>query len=135
MPAMTALDTNVLIRYVTRDEPTQFAAARRVIETRTCFVPDTVVLETVWVLESIYGFDRGAIADALRKFFGMETVQLADAERLHRVIGWYKHGMDFGDAMHLALSENLDQLITFDRAFIRKAQDVNGCRAVHPDDV
>ena len=132
---MIAIDTNILIRYVTRDEPEQFETARRVIEARTCFVPDTVVLEAAWVLESIYGFAREDIAVTFRKFFGLENVRVDDAQRLQQVVEWYEGGMDFGDAMHLALSQEVERLVTFDEAFIRRTAEKTGCRVVRPEEL
>ena len=94
---MTAIDTNIVVRFVTRDDPDQFARARALLASTVCYMPDTVVLETGWVLESIYGFSRDDVVRGLRAFLGLENVQVQDAERLQQALGWYVEGMDFAD--------------------------------------
>lgn len=55
---MTALDTNVLVRLIARDDPDQLEQARTLVQAGACFVPDTVLVETAWVLRSSYGATR-----------------------------------------------------------------------------
>ena len=67
---MIGLDTNVLIRHLTQDEPNQAARASALIE-RSCSVEEpgyinrVVICETVWVLERAYRYDRSVIASCL----------------------------------------------------------------------
>jgi len=63
---MIGLDTNILIRYLTQDDPEQSKKATREIEKRLnagdeFFIADIVLCELVWVLESAYGYDRQEI--------------------------------------------------------------------------
>lgn len=63
---MPALDTNVLVRYVVRDDAAQLAVARALIRRcvereQTLFVPVTVLLELEWVLRSAYGFAKDRV--------------------------------------------------------------------------
>jgi predicted nucleic-acid-binding protein len=51
---MMALDTNVLVRYLTRDEPEEAARAKSLVERGPVFVAKTVMLESEWVLRSAY---------------------------------------------------------------------------------
>ncbi|HLF92254.1 MAG TPA: PIN domain-containing protein, partial [Planctomycetota bacterium] len=67
---MTALDTNVLVRFLVEDDPKQSARAaalvkRAVRDQDPLFLSQIVVCETVWVLETAYEFDRGRIAQVL----------------------------------------------------------------------
>ena len=69
---MTGLDTNVLVRYLTQDDPEQAAAASRAIEEvvatgEACFVSTVCLCELVWVLDAAYGYGREQIARALRQ--------------------------------------------------------------------
>ena len=48
---MIAVDTNVIVRFLIRDEPLQFRQSFKLIESEAIFIPDTVILETVWVLD------------------------------------------------------------------------------------
>ena len=65
---MIAVDTNLLVRILTNDDPIQ---ARRVLEllnTDDIFIPKTVLLETEWVLRHAYEIDRSNIITLLRNF-------------------------------------------------------------------
>ena len=53
---MRAIDTNVIVRFLTADDLAQAAVARRAIEAGDIFIPTTVLLETEWVLRSGYSF-------------------------------------------------------------------------------
>ena len=55
---MLAVDTNVVVRYLTGDHPEQFANAKALIDGEDLFVCATVLLETEWVLRSVYGYPR-----------------------------------------------------------------------------
>ena len=63
---MTGLDTNVLVRYLVRDEPAQAARATRELERDARFLIGSVVLcELVWVLDAGYGLSRPEIGTTL----------------------------------------------------------------------
>ena len=64
---MIAVDTNVLVRLLTGDEPKQAAAARRLFASQPIWIAKTVLLETGWVLRSLYGFEQSAIREAFTK--------------------------------------------------------------------
>ena len=129
---MTAIDTNIVVRFVTRDDPDQFARARALLASTVCYMPDTVVLETGWVLESIYGFSRDEVVRGLTAFLGLDNVRVQDAERLQQTLGWYAEGMDFADALHLAHCDHLERLKTFDQHFITRAAGRSSCLVEEP---
>ena len=62
---MLAVDTNVIVRYLTRDDPEQFARASALIRSEDVFICTTVLLECEWVLRGAYRYSRDRIADAL----------------------------------------------------------------------
>ena len=62
---MVAVDTNVLVRLLTGDEPAQTARARAIFERETVLLAKTVILESEWVLRRRYRFGSARIADAL----------------------------------------------------------------------
>ena len=64
---MKALDTNVVVRYLTGDDPAQAARARAAVDAGPVFVPVTVLLESEWVLRSRYGLVGKAAVEALRR--------------------------------------------------------------------
>ena len=74
---MTGLDTNVLLRYLLRDEPTQAAWATRDLERNERFLIGSVVLcELVWVLEAGYGFSRTEIGGTLEKILATAQFEI-----------------------------------------------------------
>ena len=67
---MTGLDTNILVRYLTQDDPEQAEQATREIETgaaqgESFFITSIVMCELDWVLETAYGYSRDDIASVL----------------------------------------------------------------------
>jgi predicted nucleic-acid-binding protein len=121
-----ALDTNVVVRFLTRDDPAQAIRAKALIETGAAFVPRTVVLETEWVLRTIYRFERDAIAAGLTRLLGLPGVEIEDRPTVARALDWCRQGLDFADALHLASSVQAQAFATFDRALQRKARGIAG---------
>jgi predicted nucleic acid-binding protein len=118
---MLAIDTNVIVRYLTADDPRQARRARRVIDSHDVFVATTVLLETEWVLRSAYGYEPAAVIGALRGFAGLAHVRLENPALVARALSWADHGMDFADALHLSAAEGCDAFLTFDRRLSRAA--------------
>ncbi|MBE2295142.1 MAG: type II toxin-antitoxin system VapC family toxin [Phycisphaerales bacterium] len=119
---MYAVDTNILVRLLTQDDPAQAALAKQVFaKTVTIHIPVTVFLETEWVLRYSYGFGATEIAEALRKVLALSNVQTAVPEVLQTALEHLAQGLDFADALHLALSPAKSTMLTFDRSFARKA--------------
>ncbi len=114
---MLAIDTNVVVRYVTGDHPTQSARAKTLVETERLFVGMTVLLETEWVLRSVYGFGTVMICKALRAFAGLPHVTLERPATIAKVLDWTEGGVDFADALHLAAAVECEAFVTFDQRF------------------
>ena len=127
---MTAIDTNVVVRFLTRDDGDQFQQAVALFNSETIHVPDTVWLETEWVLRFAYGYDPSAVTKAFRGLLGLPQVRVTDAARLNLAIEWHAANLDFADALHLASSQDVGTLATFDRAFARKSSNLGVCRVV-----
>lgn len=125
---MAAIDTNVLVRYLTADDAAQYKASVRLFAKSAVFIPDSVVLEAAWVLRAAYGLRPAEICDALRQVFGLENVTLANARQVSQALAWHEGGLDFADAFHLAQSQQHDELKTFDAAFIKQAKGMGRCR-------
>jgi predicted nucleic acid-binding protein len=121
---MLAIDTNVIVRYLTGDHPRQSARARDVIDGEAVFVSTTVLLETEWVLRSAYAFDPKQVCTALRSFAGLPRVSLEDPLLVAVALDRMEGGMDFADALHLGRAEACDGFVTFDRHFIRVARSI-----------
>ena len=129
---MTALDANIIVRYIVQDDPNQFAQARNLIRGTLCFIPDTVILETAWVLQSVYGIGQEKIVAKFSAVFGLPTIHVSDPDRLKQTLAWYADGFDFGDALHLATCQRLSDLKTFDQQFISRAAGKGTCHVTRP---
>ena len=81
---MIGLDTNVLVRYLTRDDETQFRAAKRLLEEieasgETAHIDVIVLAELAWVLEISYGFDKSTLVSVLEQL--LQTVEFTVENR------------------------------------------------------
>jgi predicted nucleic-acid-binding protein len=116
-----ALDTSVVVRVVTGDDPRQLASALEVMQADRLWAGKTVLLETEWVLRYSYGLDRGTIAATFEKLLGYPRLQVEDRAAVLRACAHYAAGMDFADALHLASSPEAERFATFDRPMAKAA--------------
>ncbi|PST21738.1 type II toxin-antitoxin system VapC family toxin [Mesorhizobium plurifarium] len=119
---MDAIDTNLIVRYLTGDHPEQSPQARTVVDGGQVFVPVTVVLEVEWVLRSAYGYRPEDVARALRAFGGLPTVTVEEASIVAEALDLAEKGVDFADALHLGKSMHCEGFVSFDRKFVKAAQ-------------
>src|SRR3954471_9519653 len=102
---MLAVDTQLIVR-LTGDRPGQSAKARAVIDGEDIFVSTTVLLETEWVLRSVYSFDAAQVCAALRAFAGLPRVSLENPALVATALDRTTQGLDFADALHLGWAED-----------------------------
>ena len=119
---MIAVDTNILVRFLVRDNPTQAARAAALIRANEIWVSKTVLLETEWVLRSLYGFSLESLTRALTALAGLRTVFLEDEVAVAKALDWLDQGLDFADALHLASAGKATQFATFERKLARQAR-------------
>jgi predicted nucleic-acid-binding protein len=119
---MVAVDTNVLVRMLVDEDPNQSKTCQKLFETHEVFIPDTVLLETEWILRSVFGLNRLAVCGLIRKICGLPNVMLRDSQLISGAIDLHEKGIDFADALHLTSSRNAAAFKTFDADFIRKAK-------------
>ncbi len=118
-----ATDTNVVVRYLTGDDPGQSARTRAAVDGRAVFASTTVLLESEWVLRSVYGLTPEEVAVALRAFAGLPGVAVENPGLLAAALDRAEAGMDFADSLHLGAAARCDAMLIFDRRFIELAQD------------
>src|SRR5947209_12624041 len=118
---MLAIDTNLIVRYLTGDHPRQSAKARALIDDNDVFVCTTVFLEAEWVLRSVYGYAPAPLARSLAAFAGLARVKLEDATLVAQALDWMEKSMDFADALHLARAEGCEAFVSFDHRFAKTA--------------
>lgn len=123
---MIALDTNVLVRYLVRDEERQAEEARALFATLAAdhpgFVCREVAVELVWVLGRSYGTPRERIASVLLELLATEGVVMENAQDVADAAVGYGDGQsDFADLMILAAArrQGAMPLYTFDRRAAR----------------
>jgi predicted nucleic-acid-binding protein len=119
---MVAVDTNVVVRLLTADDPKQHAAAQAVFSNGPVWIAKTVLLETCWVLRSLYGFEAAAIHNALAKLLGLRNVQAEDGPAVAATLSLAHHGIDFAEALHLSSRPAGAAFVSFDRTLVRRAQ-------------
>lgn len=120
---MIAFDTNLLVRLAVNDDQYQADIAEQLINNNEVFISRTVLLETEWVLRSIYKKSRGDIASFIDNTLITENVIIESAAEVGRALDWYKLGADFADAIHLCIcGESL--LHTFDTDFCKAANNL-----------
>ena len=129
---MTAIDTNIIIRLLTHDDHNQFQKAKKLMSREEIFIPDTVILETEWVLRFAYNFKKHEVCSGLRKLFGLPNIVLQNADIVALALNWYKEALDFADAFHLAYSQHCSTLATFDKKFIKAANGLSSCSIQRP---
>ena len=110
---MISVDTNVVVRLLTGDDQAQFERAKGLFAKEIITITTSVVLECEWVLRYAYHFKPLKIADAFQSLFGLPNVKLQDQLVIWDAIEWYKHGLDFADAIHLSKSQDSRILCNF----------------------
>ena len=123
---MIALDTNVLVRYLVRDDVEQAEAARSLLESLTVehpgYICREVTVEIVWVLERAYGYSRDQIATILEELVATEELIIEATDDVGRAASSYRTGgAGFSDLMILAAAEQVGArpLYTFDQKAAR----------------
>jgi predicted nucleic-acid-binding protein len=86
---MRAVDTNVLVRLVTRDGTQQVAAAKRFVA-RGAWVPQIVLVEAVWVLDSVYDLGSAEIAIAVEMLLNHKDLTVQDSDAIASALVSYR---------------------------------------------
>lgn len=125
---MIALDTNVLVRVIAEEENADTTTRRQreialalLDSGEPLYVPMTVVLELEWVLRGRYELPRDDVAAILADLVEIENLTVDRAAAVSQAVEWYRRGLDFADALHLAQSALCTRLATFDRDFAKRS--------------
>jgi predicted nucleic-acid-binding protein len=115
---MRAVDTNILVRLITRDDPRQVPIAEAFIA-RGAWVSTLVLAETSWVLETVYGLEHEEIATVIEMLLAHEHLSLQDAEVVSAALEGYRSvpSLGFTDCLVLELARKAGHLPlgTFDK--------------------
>ena len=131
---MTGLDTNVIVRYVTQDDPVQSQAATKLIGSFTAdapgFIGMIVVVELVWVLESCYNAKSSEIAQGLEALLRSKELVVERAELVWQALRRFTGSRaDFADCLieRCSHAAECQYTVTFDE----DAAAVAGMRLLH----
>jgi predicted nucleic-acid-binding protein len=119
---MIAFDTNLLVRVAVADNPAQVAIVQHLIMQDSVFISRTVLLETEWVLRSVYVKSRAEILEFFRALLEVDNTEIEDSQKVGYALDWYGLGADFADALHLAVRGSA-VLHTFDKGFCKTASE------------
>jgi predicted nucleic-acid-binding protein len=115
---MRAVDTNVLVRLVTRDDEKQVAVAEEYVR-RGAWVSHLVLAETAWVLDAVYDLDHSAIATAIEMLLNHQHVTIQDGNVAAAALEHYRDtpALGFSDCLILEIARKAGHvpLGTFDR--------------------
>lgn len=120
---MIALDTNLLVRYITQDDDAQSAVATGVIENRCTpeapgWISLVVLCELVWVLTRAYRYEKALIADVLDRLVATSDLRVEQEDLARAALAaWRNSGADFADHVILesARAAGALPLVTLDR--------------------
>jgi predicted nucleic-acid-binding protein len=119
---MRAVDTNVLIRLITRDDAKQTAAAETFVSAGA-WVSHLVFAESVWVMESVYELSAERIALTVEMLLNHATLTVQDADVVQAALGRFRRraAPDFSDCLALEIARKAGNLPlgTFDRVLAR----------------
>jgi predicted nucleic-acid-binding protein len=127
---MLAIDTNVLVRLVARDDSDQVKAADQFVG-KGAWISLLVLAETLWVLDSVYDLSRAQIATAVEMLLNHQDLTVQDPEVVASALRHYRSGsaVEFSDCLVLEIARKAGHLPvgTFDRNFA-KLDDVQRLR-------
>jgi predicted nucleic-acid-binding protein len=129
---MIAVDTILLVRILTNDDPIQARRAIKILNSDHIFIPKTVLLETEWVLRHAYEIGRSNIIIGFQKLLGLPNVNVEDPDSIYQAISWYENKFDFADALHLASSRRCTSFATYDSSLIKKSQKFSSMDMIKP---
>lgn len=121
---MTALDTNVLVRYLTQDDDAQFRKVLQMLNRKRSvfFVCDLVLAETDWVLRSLYDWSGKEVAEAFARLTTIHNLTFENEARLRSSLKALREGADLADELILrnCRATGAKAFATFDKEIIRR---------------
>lgn len=118
---MIGLDTNIIVRYLTQDDPDQASRAGQVMDSLSPdnpgFVSIVVWAELYWVLTRAYGFSREEVVERLAALALADEIRPEDPTGISRAVAATRRGADFADALvdAAAHQSGCATVVTFDR--------------------
>ena len=120
---MHGLDTNILVRFFAADDPAQYRRARKLLEDGCSeknpgWISAVVLVETIWVLSRIYGYDKASLSTVISELLKARFLKLEDEVLVRKALAsWQSGNIGFPDELIAArnLQEGCTTTYTFDR--------------------
>jgi predicted nucleic-acid-binding protein len=124
------LDTNILVRYITQDEPRQSAIVTRLIETRCTrdapgFVAQIVLCELTWILSRAYGYPKAQLVGLLEQLLMTAELQIEGEELAWKALAAWRNGpADFSNYLLVLghLANGCERTYSFDAKLAKHPQ-------------
>jgi len=128
---MIGLDTNVVVRYIMQDDPSQARLASELMETELSretpgYVTLVVLAEVVWVLKTVYGVDKEGLSITIAALLETEQLKVERSNAVLRALKAYQRGTaDFSDALiaSVARDDGCSRILTFDKKAVSVGMD------------
>ena len=122
------VDTNIILRYIVKDNKVQFRQIRSLLATTKVLVRNEVLSEVFYVLEAVYELPRRNISDVVRKFLQLKNVQVEDEDVVLLAIKTFaKTRLDFVDTLLYAYHKIKGiEVFTFDKQLLTRLKSVKG---------
>ncbi|MCX6603942.1 MAG: type II toxin-antitoxin system VapC family toxin [Acidobacteria bacterium] len=129
---MTAVDTNLLVRFLVADDQDQFVAVQAALAVGPVWIAETVLLDTAWHLRKDHGFDEAMVCDAFKKLLDTTNIVVEDSNAVRDALDLVSQGLQIADAMHLTSRPPGATFLSFDKALVRRAQRAGVPLVAHP---
>lgn len=115
---MKLLDTNLIIRFLLKDHPTQSLKAKKLLENpkENLVLTDVTIAEIIWLLTSFYNLSKNEVIEKIYNLISLHSIDL-NRSRIIRTLYFYSNfNIDYIDAYHAAYSEEekLEGIYSFD---------------------
>lgn len=114
---MKILDTNMILRYLIRDNEDMAEQAKHILKTEEVLILPEVIAEIIYVMMKVYEYDRTLVADALLRFVNLSAVVLDRPEVIKAGLKFFRDtSLDFVDCLLCAYHTELRyEICTFDK--------------------
>ena len=122
---MRFLDTNIIIRYLTDDDPKKADLCEKLFEQvkkgkQKLFLSDLVIAETIWILEGAYNYPKEKLVECIQKILNTPNIEFENRDLLLNAIGLYQlENIDYIDAYNVTVMENkkIKEIYSYDEDF------------------
>ena len=117
---MQIVDANIILRYLLKDEKSQFSKAKFILENNELFIPFEITAEVVYVLEKVYNISREEISSSLSKLFFYNNLSFINKKLVLKALEFYSYyKLDYADSL-LCAYKSIEhyEIFTFDKKLL-----------------